>query len=164
VAGNETTRNAISHGVLAFMEHPDQWAALRADGALLDSAIEEILRWASPVMYFRRTATCDIDLHGEHIAEGDAVVMYYISANRDDEVFTDPFRFDVTRTPNPHVAFGGGGPHFCLGAQLARLEMRIMFEELLARVASLELAGELSRLRSNFVNGIKHLPTTVTVG
>jgi cholest-4-en-3-one 26-monooxygenase len=163
VAGNETTRNAISHGVLAFMEHPDQWAALRADGALLDSAIEEILRWASPVMYFRRTATCDVDLHGEHIAEGDAVVMYYISANRDDEVFTDPFRFDVTRTPNPHVAFGGGGPHFCLGAQLARLEMRIMFEELLARVASLELAGEVSRLRSNFVNGIKHLPTTVTV-
>jgi cholest-4-en-3-one 26-monooxygenase len=164
VAGNETTRNAISHGVLAFMDHPDQWAALRADGALLDSAIEEILRWASPVMYFRRTATCDVDLHGVHIAENDPVVMYYISANRDEDVFADPYRFDVMRTPNPHVAFGGGGPHFCLGAQLARLEMRIMFEELLARVESLTLAGGVSRLRSNFVNGIKHLPTKVTTG
>jgi cholest-4-en-3-one 26-monooxygenase len=164
VAGNETTRNAISHGVLAFMEFPDQWTALRADGALLEPAIEEILRWASPVMQFRRTATCDVDLHGEHIAEGDPVVMYYIAANRDEDVFTDPYRFDVTRTPNPHVAFGGGGPHFCLGAQLARLEMRIMFEELLARVESLTLAGEVSRLRSNFINGIKHLPTKVSVG
>ncbi len=163
VAGNETTRNAISHGLLAFMEHPDQWAALRADSTLLDSAVEEILRWASPVMYFRRTATCDIELHGQPIAEGDAVVMYYISANRDEAVFADPYRFDITRSPNPHVAFGGGGPHFCLGAQLARLEMRIMFEELLARVTSLTLAGEVSRLRSNFVNGIKHLPTRVTL-
>jgi cholest-4-en-3-one 26-monooxygenase len=163
VAGDETTRNAISHGVLAFMEHPDEWAALRADGGLLDSAVEEVLRWASPVMQFRRTATVDIELHGQHIAEGDPVVMYYISANRDDAVFADPYRFDVARTPNPHVAFGGGGPHFCLGAQLARLEMRIMFEELLARVESLALAGEVSRLRSNFINGIKHLPTKVTV-
>jgi cholest-4-en-3-one 26-monooxygenase len=161
VAGNETTRNAISHGVLAFMEHPDQWAALRADPGLLDSAVEEVLRWASPVMHFRRTATVDIEVHGEHIAEGDPVVMYYISANRDEDVFADPYRFDVTRTPNPHVAFGGGGPHFCLGAQLARLEMRIMFEELLARVESVALAGDVSRLRSNFINGIKHLPTRV---
>ena len=97
-----------------------------------------------------------------HIAEGDPVVMYYVSANRDEEVFADPYTFDITRAPNPHLAFGGGGPHFCLGAQLARLEMRIMFEELLARVDTLALAGDVSRLRSNFVNGIKHLPTTVT--
>jgi cholest-4-en-3-one 26-monooxygenase len=148
--------------VLAFMEHPDQWAALRAEPGLLDSAVEEVLRWASPVMYFRRTATVDVELHGVHIAEGDPVVMYYIAANRDEEVFADPYSFDITRTPNPHLAFGGGGPHFCLGAQLARLEMRIMYEELLARVATLTQAGDVSRLRSNFVNGIKHLPTSVT--
>jgi cholest-4-en-3-one 26-monooxygenase len=163
VAGNETTRNAISHGVLAFMEYPDQWAALREDATLLDSAIEEILRWSSPVMQFRRTATVDVEVRGQRIAEGDPVVMYYISANRDEDVFSEPYRFDVARSPNPHLAFGGGGPHFCLGAQLARLEMRIMFEELLARVESLAQAGDVSRLRSNFINGIKHLPTKATL-
>jgi cholest-4-en-3-one 26-monooxygenase len=158
VAGNETTRNAISHGVHAFIDHPDQWQRLRADPSLLDGAVEEGLRWATPVMQFRRTATRDLVIRGQHIAEGDAVVMYYISANRDEEVFADPFRFDISRSPNPHVAFGGGGPHFCLGAQLARLEMRIMFEEMLHRVERIEQTGEVSRLRSNFINGLKHLP------
>jgi cholest-4-en-3-one 26-monooxygenase len=162
VAGNETTRNAISHGMLALIEHPDSWRALQEDGALLDNAIEEILRWASPVMQFRRTATGDVELHGQQIAEGEPVVMYYISANRDEEVFADPFRFDITRSPNPHIAFGGGGHHFCLGANLARLEMRILFEELLQRIGTIESAGEVAHLRSNFINGIKHLPVTTT--
>jgi cholest-4-en-3-one 26-monooxygenase len=162
VAGNETTRNAISHGMLALIEHPESWAALQEDPALLDGAIEEILRWASPVMQFRRTATGDVELHGQRIAEGDPVVMYYISANRDEDVFDDPFRFDITRSPNPHIAFGGGGHHFCLGANLARMELRILFEELLQRIGHIELAGEVGHLRSNFINGIKHLPVTAT--
>jgi cholest-4-en-3-one 26-monooxygenase len=162
VAGNETTRNAISHGMLALIENPDSWSALQADPSLLDGAIEEILRWASPVMQFRRTATGDVELHGQRIAEGDPVVMYYISANRDEEVFDDPFRFDITRSPNPHIAFGGGGHHFCLGANLARLEMRILFEEIIQRTGRMELVGEVSHLRSNFINGIKHLPVAAT--
>jgi cholest-4-en-3-one 26-monooxygenase len=161
VAGNETTRNAISHGIRAFIDYPEQWTAVRDDPTLLDGAIEEILRWGSPVMHFMRTATVDVDVHGQHIAEGDPVVMYYISANRDEDVFIDPDTFDVRRAPNPHLAFGGGGPHFCLGAQLARLEMRIMFEELVRRVERIEPAGPVSRLRSNFINGIKHLPVTL---
>jgi cholest-4-en-3-one 26-monooxygenase len=164
VAGNETTRNAISHGINAFIEHPDQWARLRADPSLLDTAVEEILRWGTPVMQFRRTATVDIVVHDEQIKEGDAVVMSYSSANRDESVFEDPYTFDIGRSPNPHVAFGGGGPHFCLGAQLARLEMRILFEEMLRRVDKIELTGEVSRLRSNFINGIKHLPVKLTAG
>jgi cholest-4-en-3-one 26-monooxygenase len=158
VAGNETTRNPISHGILALIEHPASWVALRQDRSLLDPAIEEILRWATPVMQFRRTTMADVELGGQHIAAGDSVVMYYTSANRDEDVFTDPFTFDITRSPNPHLAFGGGGHHFCLGANLARLEMRILFEEILDRVERFELVGEVSRLRSNFVNGIKHLP------
>jgi cholest-4-en-3-one 26-monooxygenase len=162
VAGNETTRNAISHGMLALIENPASWSALQDDPALLDGAVEEILRWASPVMQFRRTATGDVELHGQHIAEGDSVVMYYISANRDEDVFADPFRFDITRSPNPHIAFGGGGHHFCLGANLARLELRILFEELLTRMGRVEAAGAVGHLRSNFINGIKHLPVTAT--
>jgi cholest-4-en-3-one 26-monooxygenase len=158
VAGNETTRNAISHGVLAFIDHPEQWQLLRSNPALLDNAVEEILRWATPVMQFMRTATVGLELHGQHIAEGDPVVMYYSSANRDEEVFPEPFKFDITRSPNPHVAFGGGGPHFCLGAQLARLEMRIMFEEMVRQVERIELDGPVERLRSNFIHGLKHLP------
>jgi cholest-4-en-3-one 26-monooxygenase len=158
VAGNETTRNAISHGLAAFIDHPDQWKRLQNDRSLLESAVEEILRWATPVVNFRRTATCDIELHGVTIPEGDAVYLSYSSANRDEDVFADPYRFDIGRTPNPHLAFGGGGPHFCLGAQLARLEMRIMFEELLNQVDRIEATGPVSRLRSNFINGIKHLP------
>jgi cytochrome P450 len=165
VAGNETTRNAISHGMLALMENPDQRQRLLDDPALLDSAIEEILRWASPVMNFRRTATADTSLRGEPIAEGDAVVMFHISANRDEDVFHDPFAFDVGRSPNEHtlqVAFGGGGPHFCLGANLARAEMRVVFDEVLRRLPDMELAGPVRRLRSNFINGIKQMPVSFT--
>ena len=164
VAGNETTRNGISHGVLALIEHPDALQAMRADRGLLESGVEEMLRWGTPVNNFRRTATCDVELHGVQIAEGDAVVMLYASANRDEDVFADPFHFDVARHPNPHLTFGGGGPHFCLGANLARLEMRVLFEELLARVGSIELVGEVTRLRSNFVHGIKQLPVRLTPG
>ena len=164
VAGNETTRNGISHGVLALIENPDQFAAMKSDAGLVETGVEEMLRWGTPVNSFRRTATCDVELHGVQIKEGDAVVMLYASANRDEDVFADPFRFDVTRNPNPHLTFGGGGPHFCLGSNLARLEMRILFEELLARVGSIELIGEVTRLRSHFVHGIKQLPVRLTAG
>lgn len=158
VAGNETTRNAISHGVLALIEHPDQWQLLKDDPSLINGAVEEILRWSTPVNVFRRVATCDVELYGETIREGDSVAMFYPSANRDDRVFPDPFRFDITRDPNLHVTFGGGGPHFCLGANLARLEMRSLFSELVARCDHMELDGEVKRLRSYFINGIKELP------
>ncbi|MGD0083094.1 MAG: cytochrome P450 [Acidimicrobiales bacterium] len=158
VAGNETTRNQIAHGTLALIENPDQRKLLIERPELLDSAIEEMLRYASPVMHFRRTATKDTKIGGQRIAEGDKVIFWHASANRDEEVFQDPDRFDITRTPNEHVAFGGGGSHFCLGANLARLEMRIMFTELMQAMPDLELAGEVQRLRSNFINGIKHLP------
>jgi cytochrome P450 len=165
VAGNETTRNAISHGMLALIEHPDQRRLLVEDPSLIDSALEEILRWASPVMNFRRTAMIDFELGEQHIAAGDAVVMWHISANRDEAVFHDPFSFDVRRSPNEHtlqVAFGGGGPHFCLGANLARAEIRAMIDEVLRRVPDMELAGPVRRLRSNFINGIKEMPVEFT--
>jgi cholest-4-en-3-one 26-monooxygenase len=158
VAGNETTRNLISHGVLALAEHPDERRRLLDDPHLLGSAIEEMLRFASPVMHFRRTAHRDTEIAGHPIKEGEKVVFWHVSANRDETVFDDPMRFDVTRSPNEHVAFGGGGPHFCLGANLARVEIKIMFTELLRRMPDFELAGPVSRLRSNFINGIKHLP------
>jgi cholest-4-en-3-one 26-monooxygenase len=158
VAGNETTRNGISHGLLALIENPDAWDALRSDATLVPAAVEEMLRWGTPVNCFRRTATCDVELHGQEIREGDAVVMLYASANRDETVFADPFRFDITRDPNPHLTFGGGGPHFCLGANLARLEMRTLFEELVSRAGSVELIGDVHRLRSSFIHGIKTLP------
>jgi cholest-4-en-3-one 26-monooxygenase len=158
VAGNETTRNLIAHGMQAFFDHPDQWQRLVADPSLLDSAVEEMLRWGSPVMHFRRTATSDREIRGHRINAGDKVVIWYISANRDEDVFDDPFRFDITRSPNDHVAFGGGGPHFCLGANLARMEIRVMFDELIRRLPDLGQAGPAQRLRSNFINGIKHLP------
>ena len=158
VAGNETTRNLISHGLLALIEHPDQLERLRADRSLVPSAVEEMLRWASPVMNFRRTATRDVELAGVPIKEGDKVVIWYISANRDDTAFTDPYTFDIARSPNEHVAFGGGGPHFCLGANLARLEIRVMFDAVLDRLHDLELAAPPTRLRSNFINGINHIP------
>jgi cholest-4-en-3-one 26-monooxygenase len=161
VAGNETTRNLLSHGMLALMENPDERRRLVAQPDLLDSAIEEMLRYASPVMHFRRTATRDTTIGGQPISEGDKVVFWHISANRDEDVFADPDRFDVARSPNDHVAFGGGGSHFCLGANLARVEIRIMFTEILASLPNLELAGDVQRLRSNFINGIKHLPVSV---
>lgn len=162
VAGNETTRNQVSHGLLALLEHPDQLERLRANRELLPGAVEEMLRWASPVMHFRRTATEDLTLGGQAIAAGDKIVIWYASANRDEKVFDDPMRFDIERSPNEHVAFGGGGPHFCLGANLARMEIRVLFEELLDRWSHLELAGEPTRLRSNFINGIKHIPLRFT--
>jgi cholest-4-en-3-one 26-monooxygenase len=162
VAGNETTRNLISNGMNFMFEHPDQWAKLVDDRSLLPGAIEEMLRYASPVMYMRRTAPEDFELRGQTIREGDKMALWYISANRDEDVFEDPQRFDVTRSPNEYVAFGGGGPHFCLGANLAKLEIRVMFEELLNRLPDIARAGDIQRLRSNFINGIKHMPVRFT--
>ncbi|MGA8679795.1 MAG: cytochrome P450 [Acidimicrobiales bacterium] len=161
VAGNETTRNLLSHGMLALMENPGERRKLIERPELLDSAIEEMLRYASPVMHFRRTATKDTKIGGQQIHEGDKVVFWHISANRDEDVFEDPDRFDVARSPNEHVAFGGGGSHFCLGANLARLEIRVMFTEILSTLPDLALAGDVQRLCSNFINGIKHLPVAV---
>ncbi|GIU96365.1 MAG: cytochrome P450 [Actinomycetota bacterium] len=161
IAGNETTRHTITAGMLALMEHPDQLELLKERPDLIPVATEEILRWATPVMHFRRTATRDTELRGQPIRAGDKVVTWYIAANRDPEVFPDPYRFDVTRSPNDHVTFGPGGPHFCLGAHLARLETRILFEELLPRLRSIELVGPVERIRSNFVNGIKRMPVRV---
>ena len=161
VAGNETTRNAISHGMLALIEHPDQRQRLLEDPTLIDTTIEEILRWATPVMHFRRTATSDLELHGQAIQAGDGVIMWHMSANRDEDVFDDPYTFDIGREHNPHtmhVAFGGGGPHFCLGANLARAEMKVMFEAILPRIPAMELTAPPQRLRSNFINGIKEMP------
>ena len=158
VAGNETTRNLISHGMLALAEHPDQRDLLLADPSLLPGAVDEMLRYASPVMYMRRTARADLEFNGQQIKEGDKVALWYIAANHDPEVFDDPHRFDIRRSPNDYLAFGGGGPHFCLGSHLAKLEIRVMFEELLTRLPDVELNGPVQRLRSNFINGIKHMP------
>jgi cholest-4-en-3-one 26-monooxygenase len=162
VAGNETTRNLINHAMLALVEHPDQAERLRRDPSLWDTAVEEMLRWGTSITNFRRTATRDTELRGRTIAEGDKVVLYYTSANRDEEVFDDPNTFDVGRTPNDHVTFGGGGVHFCLGANLARAEIRAIMRQLVERLPDLEPAGEARRLRSDFVNGIKTLPVTFT--
>ncbi len=161
VAGNETTRHAITHGMLALSEHRDQSDRLREDPGLLPLAVEEILRWGSVTMHFRRSATQDLELRGTRIREGDKVVVWFISGNFDEEVFPVPDRFDVGRDPNPHMTFGSGGPHVCLGAHLARLEIRVMFEELLPRLRDLEVTGPIARLRSNFINGIKHMPVRV---
>jgi len=157
VAGNETTRNLISGGMRALLEHPEERDRLLADPSLLPTAIEEMLRWVSPLIHFRRTATRDVEMHGQQIRAGDKVVIFYPSANRDEATFRSPERFDIGRTPNEHVAFGIG-EHFCLGANLARLEIRLIFEELLRRVPDLALDGPVRRLRSNFINGIKAMP------
>ena len=157
-AGSETTRNLITGGMLALFEHPAQRARLQSDLELLPTAIEEMLRWVTPVMHFRRTARTDVEVGGETIREGDKVVLWYTSADRDDRAFDRASEFDVGRTPNEHVAFGAGGPHFCLGASLARLEARVMFEELLTRLPDLAPDGPVRRLQSNFINGIKALP------
>ncbi|MBP1687974.1 MAG: cytochrome family protein [Deltaproteobacteria bacterium] len=161
IAGNETTRNLISGGMLALIDHPEQRARLLKDRSLINTAVDEMLRWVSPVMAFRRTATRDTEIRGQKIREGDKVLMFYPSANRDEEVFPEADRFDVGRTPNDHLAFGIG-EHFCLGSNLARLEIRVMFEELLRRLPDIELAGPVARLRSNFINGIKHMPVKFT--
>lgn len=164
IAGNETTRHTISHGMLALMEHPEQLRLLQEEPHRIPQATEEILRWATPVHHFRRTATRDVDLRGQHIKAGDKVVTWFTSANRDEEAFPDPYTFDVSRLPNDHVTFGPGGPHFCLGAHLARLETKILFQELLPRLRSIDLAGPVERIRSNFVNGIKRMPVKVRTG
>jgi cytochrome P450 len=158
-AGGDTTRNLVGAGMHALFEHRDQLARLRADvDSLLGTAIEELLRWVSPVVYMRRTATCDTRIAGSDIAAGDKVVMYYGAANRDPRAFDDPETLDVRRKPNEHIAFGGGGPHFCLGASLARIEIRALLREILTRMPNLEPAGEPSWLPSNFIFGPTHLP------
>jgi cytochrome P450 len=161
IAGNETTRHTISSGMLALLDHPEQLRLLQDEPERIAVAVEEILRWATPVLHFRRTAARDAELRGRPIKAGDKVVTWYISANRDPEVFRDPDTFDVTRTPNEHVTFGPGGPHFCLGAHLAKLETRILFQELLPRLDTIELTGSVERIRSNFVNGIKRMPVRI---
>jgi cytochrome P450 len=158
IAGNETTRHAISQSMLGLLEQRDQLEVLRDKPELLETAVEELLRWASPIYHFRRTATRDVELGGKEIKEGDKVVMWFASGNRDERVFTDPYKIDVTRTNIDHMTFGKGSPHLCLGNNLARLEIKLMFQELLPRLAEVELAGEVRRVRSNFVNGIKTLP------
>ena len=158
VAGNETTRNLISGGMAAFFENPDQWELLRNDRSLLPSAVEEMLRYVTPVMNFRRQTTQDFELGGRLIKADSKVVFFHISANRDEDVFDDPQTFDITRNPNPHMAFGAGGPHFCLGANLARMEIRVMFEHLLDRMPDIRLDGKVQRLQSQFINGVKHIP------
>lgn len=157
VAGNETLRNGLPGGMMSLLSHPDEYARLRADPDLLETAVEEMLRWWTPVMHFRRTATRNTALGGVDIAPGDKVVVYFSSANRDPAVFNDPDRFDVGRPAGDHLVFGHG-PHFCLGANLARQQMRSMFSAVLDRLGEVEPAGDVVRLRSNFQNGIKHLP------
>ncbi len=165
VAGNETTRNATSGGMLALLTHPEEMAKLRSDiDGQLDTTIEEILRWVTPVIHFRRTLSQDYELSGHQFHKGEKVLMWHVSANRDEEVFEDPFKFDIERDPNPHISFGGGGAHYCLGANLARAELRIIFREMLTRIHDIELTGEPSFLRSNFIAGIKHMPISFTPG
>jgi cytochrome P450 len=163
VAGNETTRNLISGGMLCLLEHPAVRARLSADRGLLPGAVEELLRWVTPIIHMRRTATCDVELRGQEIHEGEKVVLLYSSANRDEEVFDDAFRFDLHRRPNPHLSFGIG-EHFCLGSHLARMEVRVMFEEILRRLPDVALAGPVRRLESNFVNGIVSMPVRYGAG
>jgi cholest-4-en-3-one 26-monooxygenase len=160
-AGNETTRTGISQGMLALMQHPEEFARLYDDPALAAPAADELIRYATPVLYFRRTAMRDTEIRGVPIRRGDKVVMWYISANYDEEVFDEPYRLDLGRRPNEYVAFGGGGPHYCLGAFLAHLEVRVLLEEMVERRIRFELAGEPKRLRSNFVNGIESMPVRV---
>jgi len=164
VAGNETTRIAIAQGVLAFCEHPEQWQRLRDDPGLLPAATDEVLRWSCPTHFMRRTAAADTALGGAAIRAGDKVVLWYVSGNRDEAEFDDPDVFDVGRAPNRHLSFGRGGPHLCLGAHLARLEVSVVLAALARRVARFELAGPPRRIRSNFTNGLRELPVRVTLG
>jgi cytochrome P450 len=145
---------------LAFARYPEQFERICQDPSLIPTATEEILRWSSPLLYFRRNAIAEMEIGGQRIEPGDLVSLWYVSANRDEDHFDQPEVFDVGRSPNPHVAFGGGGPHFCLGASLARIEISIFLEELVKRYRSVELAGPVDYLRGNFLNGIRHLPVT----
>jgi cytochrome P450 len=157
LAGNETTRNGISGGLLALCQHPQERARLQADPSLMDSAVDEILRWTSPLHHMSRRAMADVEIRGVTVHQGESVLMWYPSANRDEDIFGDPYRFDVSRAPNEHLAFGHH-EHFCLGAGFAKKEMKVMFEELFRRYPRIELNGAPERLRSNFINGIKRMP------
>ncbi|MDQ0379559.1 cytochrome P450 [Amycolatopsis thermophila] len=157
IAGNDTVRSALPGGVLALVQHPAEYRRLRADPSLVPSAVEEMLRWHPPVLTFRRTAARDTELGGQRIAAGDKVVVYFASAHYDERAFPDPYRFDVSRSPNDHLAFGQG-PHLCLGAHFGRLQMRVFFREFLTMLPEVRLGGEVRRLTSNFINGITHLP------
>jgi len=163
VAGNETTRHTISHSMNYLIDNPDQLALMQERPELIEWGVEEMLRMASPVYHFRRTASKDTEINGQVIKEGEKVVTWFAAGNRDPEVFVDPYRMDITRNPNEHMTFGRGGPHMCLGNSLARLEVKIMFEELLPRISGIKRTGEVERLRSNFVNGIKRFPVEVTL-
>ena len=165
VAGNETTRNAISHGMKALCDFPEQRRIWAADfDRVAPTAVDEIVRWATPVIHFRRTATRDTELRGQKIAAGQKVVLWYASGNRDEDVFERPFEFDVRRTPNDHVGFGGPGPHYCMGAHLARREITVMFRELFDRLPDLQVEGPPDRLLSFFIHGIKHMQCRFTPG
>ena len=164
VAGNETTRNLISGAMATFFENPDQWQKLRDDRSLLPGAVEEMLRYVTPVMNFRRQTTSAFELGGQKIEADSKVIFFHISANRDELAFENPQSFDITRNPNPHMAFGAGGPHFCLGANLARMEIRVMFEHLLDRMPDMELSGDVQRLQSAFISGVKHIPISFPTG
>ena len=158
VAGTDTTRNCYSGGMLAMIEHPDQYERLRADRSLVPNAVEEFVRWVTPFTHFRRTATNDTEIRDVRVRSGDAVVTWFTSGNRDEDVFSEPFQFDVAREPNPHQGFGGGGPHYCFGAGLARLELQVLIEETVDRVPPLELAGPPDRVRSALLNALHALP------
>ncbi|MFY9586508.1 MAG: cytochrome P450 [Actinomycetota bacterium] len=162
IAGNETTRNLIAGGMRALIEHPEQRERLLAEPSLFQPAVEEMLRWVTPVHYFRRTVTCDWEVRGTPIKAGEKVCLWYASGNRDEEVFENAMTFDVGRNPNPHVAFGGGGPHFCMGFSLAQLEIKVMFQEIFTRLPNIEFNGPMQRLRSNFINGTRHMPIRFT--
>jgi cholest-4-en-3-one 26-monooxygenase len=157
VAGNETTRNAITHGMQAFFDHPDQWELFKRERPL-ETAAEEIIRWATPVMQFQRTAQSDYEIAGQRIRKGERVAIYYAAGNRDETALPEPDRFDITRENNDHIAFGGGGPHFCLGANLARSEIQILFDVIAERMPDITPLGPPRALRSMFINGIKELP------
>ncbi|MGO9761510.1 MAG: cytochrome P450 [Solirubrobacteraceae bacterium] len=163
-AGHDTTRNTTSSGILALLEHPETLAEIQADPSLVPDAVEEILRWTSVVQWFNRTALRDAELGGQKITRGDRVVMWYTSASRDETVFEDPQTFDIRRAKPDHDAFGGGGRHFCLGSGLARLELKIIFEEVTRRLRNLQLAGEVQRIPSSWTNALKTLPVTFTPG
>jgi cholest-4-en-3-one 26-monooxygenase len=156
VAGNETTRQAITHGMLAFLQHPDQWERWRSERPA--TTVDEILRWSSPAVVLQRTANEDTEVAGRLVRKGERVGLYFASANFDEEVFDDPRRFDISRSPNPHVTFGGGGSHFCIGANLSRLELKVMFDVIADEMTDTTLIGPPDRLRSSWLNGIKHLP------
>jgi cholest-4-en-3-one 26-monooxygenase len=156
VAGNETTRNAITHGMIAFMEHPDQWELYKRERP--ETTADEIVRWSTPVIAFQRTAKEDTVLGGQEIKQGQRVGLYYAAANFDPDVFDDPYKFDITRDPNPHLGFGGTGAHYCIGANLARLEMNLIFNAIADHLPDIQALGDPRRLRSGWLNGIKDYP------